>query len=950
MADVLRDTDSSASTITISQEPSSRPNTVDVESITASTLVEESTSLDLSDGRKQLPETVNNEKKAGRTAGHNGLRSKNLSSSEIGSRRTSISTTSRLDIDVPCTCLSLAHPSRQPYRCFLASIRRRISYIGSCFTSSQQSTLPTFQHNRSCYQHMNLAARQQLMDDLERMKSSSSQGNYSSDRNVSSVSFHGATEDLTASEGLPPYQNQSYYRHMNLEARHKLFDAEQKSLSPPSLAYERDCPDNAQRESPIKHPRADEEHELVLGPTYDDEAMARYSPNFFTATLDSVLRTERFTVLNDLLKQYSHVSVAWKQQKLSKACFTGATRLVECLLDNDAEVRMSHLQRALWRQDYDIFDMLLSSRNVYISEWQRQVLLPDVERLYPLDLVSEVSQLLKSKSTLANCRYDSLLCNWSKERMFIDACRRDNLDFVKYMLERGTDARCREIGACSFDTGRTALHIAAREGHVKLAKLLIEHGACVNDVYSGNRTPLHEAAFEGDAHMTKLFLQFGASVNVRDELHYQPIHLACIKGSYYVVKVLLEAGAEIHSGGYDSFQPIHLAARDGNNPLLINLLVANGADIKARTVMEQYTPLHLACESNANLSVRTLLDLSLGPDHRSLETPFTHACGARDLDIARCHVQHGARSHCGPSETPLQIACKHSTTDVVDCLLQHGANPHCGPGETPLQIACRYSTADVVNCLPQYGAYPNRRQIEKALQIVHKHSTGSTVKLLLVAGSNPNVATGVGTECHLQTPLGIATCRRDLESVSYLLEAGADPNGANASGFAPIHLLAQGQTTRAHSRTPSHKFGICADPDSGGCHPPSQPPRHSVKMPMSEVLLILQLLQQHNLNCSASDHRGFQALHYLVTTDYSAPAVPFVHSFVKHLLAHGADIDALTDAGDSPLDHAVKSCKPWLVEILVRAGARRFRDKSLEPASLTVYTEWLKATLGLWEK
>ena len=282
MADVLRDTDSSASTITISLEPSSRPNTVDVESITASTLVEESTSLDLSDGRKQFSETVDTEKKAEGIAGHDDLRSKSLSSSEIGSRRTSISTTSRLDIDVPCTCLSLAHPSRQPYRCFLASIRRRISYIGSCFTSSQQSTLPTFQHNRSCYQHMNLAARQQLMDDLERMKPSSSQGNCSSELKVSSESLHGTAEDLTESEGLLPCQNQSYYKHMNLEARHKFFE-KQKSLPPPSLAYERDCPDNAQRESPIKHPRADEEHELVLGPTYDDEAMARYSPNFFTA-------------------------------------------------------------------------------------------------------------------------------------------------------------------------------------------------------------------------------------------------------------------------------------------------------------------------------------------------------------------------------------------------------------------------------------------------------------------------------------------------------------------------------------------------------------------------------------------------------------------------------------------------------------------------------------------
>ena len=914
MADVLRDTDSSASTITISQEANSRPNTVDVESIAASTLVEDGVpaaisdqcpfedprSLSLSDGRQQLPETVENDKKVGSIAGHDDLWSKSLSSSENGSRRTGISKTSRPDVDVPCTCLPLAHPPRQFYRCFLASIRRRISYIGSRFTSSQQSTLPPFQHNRSCYYHMNLAARQQLMGDFERMKSSSEVGNCFSERNVSSESFYSAAEGLRESEGPSPYHDKSHYKHMDLEARHKSFGQLSKSPSPSSLADEGECPDNTQRDSPIKQPRADIDHGLVLGRflglVYEEKAMLPCPSNPYTAALDSALKIQCFQDLNDLLKQRSpDESAAWKQQKLSKACCTGAIQMVKCLLDNHAQVHMFHLKMALSRQDYDIFYILLSSKHVRISEWQRQDLLSDVERLYPLYKLRAISQLLETRSMVQDSRYDDLIRNGRKEPVFIDACRRNKLEFVKYMLERGTDARCRETDNESpLFTGRTALHIAAKYGYLELAKLLIDHGAWVDDVYTSNRTPLHVAALAGDARMTKLLLQSGASVNARDEARYQPIHSACIKGFYEVVKVLLEAGAEIHSWGNDFFQPIHHAAQDGNNPLLINLLEANGADMKARTVLEQYTPLHLACKSNAYLSVRALLDLSLRPDPRSLDTPLTNASGRLASDVVRYYLQHRADLHCGPGETPLQLACQYSTTDVVDCLLQYGACPHCGPGETPLQIACRYSTAP-------------------------------TVKLLLVAGCNPNVATGVGIDCHLQTPLGIATCRRDLESVRYLLEAGADPNGANASGFAPIHLLARGQTTRAHPISLPHKRGTGADP----CH--------SVQIPMSEVLLILQVLQQHKLNYYARDDRGFRALHYLVTTDYSVHAAPFVHSFVKHVAAHVADIDPLTNAGDSPLDYAVKSCKPWLVEILVRAGARRLNDRSLERASLIVH-------------
>ena len=58
--------------------------------------------------------------------------------------------------------------------------------------------------------------------------------------------------------------------------------------------------------------------------------------------------------------------------------------------------------------------------------------------------------------------------------------------------------------------GQTALHIAARQGHVPNVELLLDHGASPNAATKDLYTPLHIAAREGHMEVAKVLLDKGA--------------------------------------------------------------------------------------------------------------------------------------------------------------------------------------------------------------------------------------------------------------------------------------------------------------------------------------------------------------------------------------------------------------------------------------------------------
>ena len=120
------------------------------------------------------------------------------------------------------------------------------------------------------------------------------------------------------------------------------------------------------------------------------------------------------------------------------------------------------------------------------------------------------------------------------------ACQFGHEDIARLLLQRGAKI-------VPNPGGYYPQHLAAREGHAGVLRLLVEatrgfSGIDIPDKYS-QATPLSHASSEGHAESVNVLLQAGSSVHARDEFRNTPIHYAAWHGHIDCVNLLLAAGA-----------------------------------------------------------------------------------------------------------------------------------------------------------------------------------------------------------------------------------------------------------------------------------------------------------------------------------------------------------------------------------------------------------------------
>jgi ankyrin repeat protein len=150
------------------------------------------------------------------------------------------------------------------------------------------------------------------------------------------------------------------------------------------------------------------------------------------------------------------------------------------------------------------------------------------------------------------------------------------------------------LATATDDSGWTALHFAARNGHLDVAKLLLANKADVNVKTKIGMTPLEVAfAFSPSAMpfarttdtnyeaIAELLIAHGAEVSSRSNVGLTALHYAASAGFTNVINELLDRHADVNAKDNSGRTPLDLAAQHGRLDV-VDLLVARGAEMDAK--------------------------------------------------------------------------------------------------------------------------------------------------------------------------------------------------------------------------------------------------------------------------------------------------------------------------------------------------------------------------------
>jgi ankyrin repeat protein len=257
-----------------------------------------------------------------------------------------------------------------------------------------------------------------------------------------------------------------------------------------------------------------------------------------------------------------------------------------------------------------------------------------------------------------------------------------------------------------FPKDVTGLHVAASFGLATIARLLLENDVNLAAKTESGSTALHWAAKNGHQEVVRLFLEKGTSID--DNSKSPVLHLAAENCHEEVVRLLLEKGVSVDMSDDSGRKALHLAARKGHEKV-VQLLLDKGADIDAKDDANESTALHEAAENGKETVVKLLLEKGATVELKDADGRIAlhWASEGGHETVVPLLLQKGVKINLMDNFgwTALGSAVERGHVAVVHLLLENGADIEAkNGGLTALQWAAERGNEEVLRLLLEKGA------------------------------------------------------------------------------------------------------------------------------------------------------------------------------------------------------------------------------------------------------
>jgi uncharacterized protein len=480
------------------------------------------------------------------------------------------------------------------------------------------------------------------------------------------------------------------------------------------------------------------------------------------------------------------------------------------------------------------------------------------------------------------------------------------------------------VRTAAADPADVRLIDAVKTQDAQAVRSLLAQHVDINAAEADGSTALHWAAQRDRPELVDLLIGAGANVKAETRYHITPLYLACTNGNAAIIDRLLKAGADPNGVSEDGQTALMTASRTGKAEA-VKLLLLRGAKVNVAEPYRGQTALMWAAAKGNAAAEATLIEFGAEVNAKS-KTGFTallFAVRNGHIDATKTLLEHGANvNDVAPDGTStLNMATVNAYFELASVLLDHGANPNApdprgsalhtlawlrkpgsdgaagvgGVPHGPPVPSGNMTSLELAKALLEHGANPNVRVTWKEKKF---EPEGGTVK------NPPDIKLGRHFLSYVgATPFYVAAQVGDAPYMRLLADHGADPKIPTVQGITP--LMAASGLGYWEGESPGPYTG-CSEAER-----------------LAAVKLALDLGNDVNAQAHFGDYQmegapEYTLLYYPLNFDQLGDKVlgdprwdgstaligaiiSGQASLVQYLVDHGAQIDAKTKLGWTPL-------------------------------------------------